>query len=581
MLKSNFLLVIFFAVFALNFISSQEKKRIQFEYSGFLDRDEEKYPGAFIFIRDDSQQVHMIHEGIHLWCDLAIHYKKEDFVEATGNVKIIQGDTITMTSKYAEYSSNTQIAVAIGDVFLREPNSILTTDTLYFDRVKQQAFYECNGKVIKDSSGIITSKIGRYYMDAKKYQFVNNVELVNEDYTINSDQLDYYTETGHAYLFGPTTIVDGTTDIYCERGFYDTEEDIGYFLKNSKINYDNRVIEGDSMFFDRNTSFASASNNIKVTDTINNSIVKGHYAEVFKEKDSVFITKRAIAIFLQDQDSVYIHGDTLMLTGDENHRITRAYYNVKIFKSDLSGKADSIHVNHQTGLTQLINIERFRSTGTFSKKHLPALWNQENQMTGDSIHLISNPETEQLDSLKVFFNAFLISKDTIGDGFNQIKGRQLIGLFKENELYHIDIIKNAESIYYLRNDENELVGIDKSKSGQIAIKIGESKIEEVRKINQIDGGTFPEEDFPEKETIFRGFVWRDDERPKCVEDLFVDDPPLVLPKIKGLDPYLPQEDFFDRDLEERIDNDIPKSKKQVNNKSKKNISKVKAEEKGN
>ena len=546
-------------VLAISTSYSQEQRKIQFEYSGFLDRDEDKYPGAFIFTRDDSQQVHIIHDGVNLWCDQAIHYKEQDFVEAYGNVRVVQGDTITMTSKYLEYSGKTKLAFASGDVLLKEPASTLTTDTLFFDRVKQQAFYKSKGKVVKDSSGVITSQRGTYYMDSHKYQFVKDVKLVNEEYTINSEQLDFYSETGHAYLFGPTTIVGETTNIYCERGFYDTENDVGHFIKNSRIDYDNRVFEGDSMYFDRNRSFASATNNIKVTDTINKTIVKGHYAEVFKDKDSVFITKRALAISVQEQDSTYIHGDTLMITGDEENRITRAYYNVKVFKSDLSGKADSIHVNHKTGLTQLINIDRFSTTDAFSKKPFPVLWSNENQMTGDSIHLISNTETEQLDSLKVFNNAFVISKDSLGDGFNQIKGKELFGLFKDNELTTIDIIKNAESIYYLRNDEGELVGIDKSKSGNMKILISENTIDEVRKINQIDGGTFPEDEFPENEKIFRGFIWRDDERPRSVEDLFINEPPLVLPIIKGMDPYVPQEDFLDEDLKKRIEDAAPKN----------------------
>lgn len=559
-LKLYYLLFITIFVSVYN-VDSQEQRRIQFEYSGFLDRDEEKFPGAFIFTRDDSQQVHIIHDGINLFCDQAIHYKEQDFVEAYGNVKVIQGDTITMSSKYAEYSGKTKLAFASGDVILKEPASTLTTDTLFFDRVKQQAFYKSKGKVVKDSSGVITSQIGRYYMDSKKYQFVKDVKLVNEEYTINSEQLDFYTETGHAYLFGPTTIVGEESTIYCERGFYDTENDIGYFIKNSKIDYDNRVIEGDSMYFDRNRSFASASNNIKVTDTINNMVVKGHYAEVFREKDSVFITKRALAISVQEKDSIYIHGDTLMVTGDEENRITRGFYNVKIYKTDLSGKADSIHVNHKTGLTQLINIEKFAPKDAFAKKRYPILWNQESQMTGDSIHLISNTETEQLDSLKVFDNAFVVSKDTLGEGFNQIKGKQLYGLFEDNELKTIDIIKNAESIYYLRNDNGELVGIDKSKSGNMKIWIANNTIEEIRKINQIDGGTFPEEEYPKNEKKLKGFIWRENERPNSVEDLFIDDKPYELPVIKGLEPYVPQEDFEDEDLRKRIEEAAPKPKK--------------------
>jgi len=550
-----------------------QRKRIQIEYSGFLDKDEVKYPGATVLIRDESQQVHIIHEGINMWADKAIHYAKEDFIEAYGNVKMKQGDTINMSSKYVEYSGRTKLAFASGDVILTEPSSTLTTDTLYFDRVKQQAFYQNRGKVVRDTSGTITSKIGRYYMNNKKYQFVQEVVLVNPDYTIESDQLDFYSTSGHAYLYGPTTITGEESKIYCERGFYDTNNDTGYFLKNSKIDYENRIFEGDSMYFDRNRSFASATNNIKVTDTINKSIVKGHYAEVFREKDSVFITKRALAITLQERDSIYLHADTLMVTGKEDNRITRAFRNARIFKSDMSGKADSIHSNHKTGLTKLINLGRLNKGDAFSVSRKPILWNVGNQMTGDTIHLISNPETEKLDSLLVFNNAFIISKDTLDEGYNQISGQKLIGLFKDNELYNVDIIKNAEVVYFARNDKNELIGIDKSKSSSINIQIIDQAISEIRKIGQTDGDIFPESQFPKNARLLRGFDWRDNERPKSVDDLFKDDPPLELPVIKGLEAPLPEEGFFDDAMMKRVDE---ASKKDQSDKSSRNIPKEKS-----
>ncbi len=538
-------------LFLGSILHAQERRRIEIEYAPFMNFDESK-PDATILTRNNSKQVHIKHEGIELWCDEAIYYGKQDFIEAYGKVRVKQGDTINMTSKYVEYSGKTQLAFASGTVVLTDPNSEITTDTLYFDRVKQQAFYRSSGKVVRDTTGTITSTIGRYYMNSKKYQFVNNVKLVNPEYVIESNQLDFYTLSGFAFLFGPTTITSETSVIYCERGFYDTQKDTGYFVKNSKINYDERVVEGDSIYFDRNKKFASATNNITITDTLNNTIVKSHYAEVFREKDSVFVTKRALAITLQENDSIFVHSDTLMVTGKPEKRITRGYYNAKIYKSDLSGKADSIHMNQETGLTQLINLDRNTTNDPFYKVQHPVLWNLKNQITGDSIHLISNSKTETLDSLKVFNNAFIISKDSLGDGYNQISGQKLFGLFENNSLSTIDIIKNAESIYYLRNEDNELVGIDKSKSGSIKVWITENTIDEMRKYNQIGGKMHPEIEFPENEKILKGFHWRDSERPTSVEDLFKDDPPLVLPTIKGLDAYVPQVEFFDPKLLERV-----------------------------
>ncbi len=544
-------IVFFILAFTLN-IQGQERKRIQIEYSGFLDKDKDNYPGATILTRDDSQQVHIIHAGINMWCDKAIHYSDDDFIEAYGNVKMKQGDSINMSSKYAEYSGKSQLAFASGNVVLKEPSSILTTDTLYFDRVKQQAFYQSRGKVVRDTSGTITSQIGRYYMSTKKYQFVKDVVLVNPDYTINSDRLDFYTTSGHAFLYGPTTINSKESKIYCEKGFYNTNDNTGYFVKKSRIDYDNRIFEGDSMYFDRNRSFASAINNIKVTDTINKSIIKGHYAEVYRAKDSVFITKRALAISVQENDSIYLHSDTLMVTGKPEHRITRAFRNAKMYKSDMSGKADSIHIDHKSGLTQLINL--YQTNDAFAKKKGPILWNMSNQMTGDTIHIKSNSETEKIDSLIVFNNAFSANKDTLGLGYNQLKGQRLIGLFNDdNQIKQIDIIKNAESLYYLRNDENELIGIDKGKSGSISIFIKDNTIEEIRRIKQAEAELNPESKHPENARILKGFNWREDERPKSIEDLFKDDPPLILPIIKGIEEPLEEEEFFDINMIERIE----------------------------
>ena len=551
-IKTKYLLL--FLIVFISYFASAQRKTIEIKYAGFGEKDEEKFPGAQILTRNDAQQIHIFHDGIDMYCDKAIFYGKEDFVEAYGNVKMVQGDTINLNSKYAEYSGKTQLAFASGDVILTEPQSILTTDTLYFNRAKQEAYYKTGGKVVRDSSGTITSKIGRYFMPRKKYRFQDSVKLVNPEYTLKTKILDYYTDTSHAYMYGPSTIEDAASKIYCERGFYDTESDTGYFVKKSRINYDNRVFEGDSMYFDRNKNFASATNNIKVTDTLNNSIVKGHYAEVYRAKDSVFITKRALAITLQEKDSIFMHADTLMVTGKPEHRITRAYYNAKIYKSDISGKADSVHVDQKTGLTQLINLARMNKGDAFSAARKPILWNVKNQMTGDTIHLKSNPKTEKLDSLIVFYNAFVISKDTLSDdGYNQISGKRLIGLFDdENNLKQVDILKNAESINYSRNENNELIGIDKAKSADVSLFFENKELVEFRRLRQADAKMYTEEELPVNARKLRGFDWREDERPASVEDLFADDPPLNLPVIKGLEPYSDEEEFFNDDLIGRV-----------------------------
>jgi lipopolysaccharide export system protein LptA len=483
---------------------AQEAKKIIIEYADFADVNQTEIPDALLL----SGHVRMNHDGVRFLCNKAYYFQKENYVKAFGDVQMIQGDTLVMNSKYAEYNGNVKQAYATGKVNLRSPDMNLATDTLRFDRNNQQAYYTCNG-VITNRENVLKSKSGRYFVVEKKFQFLTAVTITNPKYVVKSNHLDYYNNSGHSYLFGPSTITSKENFIYTEKGFYDSRKNVGHFLRKSYIKYKDRRIEGDSLFYNRTKEFASASRNVKITDSINKGIVKGHYAELYKQKDSMFVTKRAVAINLVENDSIYIHGKLLMVTGKPNERIVRAYPNARFFKKDLSGKCDSIHSSQKTNLTQLIGK--------------PILWNFENQMTGDVMHLIGNNQTEKLDSLKVLNNAFIASRDTIGTGFNQVKGVNLFGKFKDNKLYEVDVIKNTEVLYFLRNDQKELIGINKNVSSRINMTMEGNTISTMTFFTDVDGDIYPENELPENARKLKGFIWREDERILDQECIFPDE----------------------------------------------------------
>jgi hypothetical protein len=228
------------------------------------------------------------------------------------------------------------------------------------------------------------------------------------------------------------------------------------------------------------------------------------------------MTKHAEAVNLVDKDSVHIHGKILMITGKPENRIIRAFKNARFFKIDLSGKCDSIHSSTKTALTKLINN--------------PVLWNGENQMTGDIIHLIGDNKTQKLDSLKVLNNAFIASKDSLGKGYNQVKGLNLYGKFRDNKLYEVDIVKNTEVIYYAY-DKLDLVGIEKKISSRINMQMEDNKIRTMTSFKNIESNTYPEKEYPENVRLLRGFTWRGDERILKKEDIFSDDERLLNEKI--------------------------------------------------
>ena len=531
----------FFLVNLVLNAQQEEKKIIKIIQAGSSTQNELKFPGANILTKIANTRVHLFHEGALIRSDISYFYPKKNFFTAKGNVIFTQGDSLRMTCDYIEYDGEKKIAFARGNVFLERPDMTLNTDSLKLDRLKSKAYYETGG-TIRDEETKLTSRTGIYFIDQKKYRFVDRVNLYDPEYSMQSIKLDYFTELNKAFFEGKTKIIGQDYLILCEKGNYNTKLQKGSFQKNAIIFYDNKEIEGDSLFFEKEKNYASATNNVKITDTLNKSIINGHFGEIFKSKDSAIITKRAISVNILENDSLYIHADTLIALGDEKNRKIKAFYDVRIFKSDIRGKSDSLIYNEKSGIIKLfkkpLTKKQLRSlTKSQKNKKNPILWFGQNQMSGDTIFLISNVLTRKLDSLKIIGNVMVIEKDSLSnDGFNQIKGGILNGVFSESKLRDIEIKKNIDVIYYMYSEENnELIGINKTTCSNLLMKLSENEIKDISFYVQPIGKVYPDKDLPKNERKLEGFIWRNDEKPQTINDLFSqEDLDIKLPKIHGI-----------------------------------------------
>lgn len=487
---------------------AQQSKKLLIDHADFINGDQTEIPGAVVL----TGNVRLIHDGALITSNKAYYFESENYAKLFGDVAMNQGDTLFMNSRYAEYNGEKKFAFASGGVSMRSPDMKLVTDTIYFDRNIQQAYYRSGG-TITSADNVLKSKTGRYFVAQKKYEFRSAVTLTNPQYVMKSNNLDYYTAGGHAYVFGPTTITGKDNFIYTEKGFYDTKKNVAKLLTNSYIKNGTQIIRGDSLYYDRKREFSSATNNVKITDTVNKFIGRGHYAEVYKAKDSLMLTRHAEVVTLVEKDSLYLHAKKMIITGPEGCRVVRGFNNARFFKTDMSGKCDSIHSDEEKGLTQLIRR--------------PVVWNGQSQVTGDVIHLISNNTTQQLDSIKVLTNAFIVQLDTLWSKvhpdrarYNQVKGKNLYGKFRENKLYEIDLVGNTEKIYYMYNDDDELIGIDKGVSSKIHLELENNEIVSVTSLVSPRSESYPEKDFAENARKLKGFIWRGDEMILTKDDIF-------------------------------------------------------------
>src|SRR5690606_24475885 len=150
---------IFFILFSLLSILSfsQEKSEIKVISSDFVDRNQEEFPDATLFVGN----VQVQHSGATMFCNKAYLFEKTNKIRIYGNVHIVQGDTLFLDSKYAEYDGNTRVALAKGDVVMRDSQMTLVTDQIHFDRNTQQSYYNSGGTITNEDN-VLTSRAGTY-----------------------------------------------------------------------------------------------------------------------------------------------------------------------------------------------------------------------------------------------------------------------------------------------------------------------------------------------------------------------------------------------------------------------------------
>ena len=216
-------------------------------------------------------------------------------------------------------------------------------------------------------------------------------------------------------------------------------------------------------------------------------------------------------------------------TGPSEARILRGYYGVKILKQDLRGKSDSLYLDETVGRIELLKRPLSKKEAQVlsseeKNKRNPVMWFNQSQMSGEVIYMKTDFETKKLDSLFIFGNAFIVEKDSLSsDGYNQIVGTELYGDFLDGALNELDVIKNTQVLYYLYSDSGELVGIDKTICSALNITFKANEIEDISFYVSPEGDVFPDKELDPNLRKLEGFLWREEERPKTLEDLFKKD----------------------------------------------------------
>ncbi|MBX2945956.1 MAG: Organic solvent tolerance protein OstA [Cyclobacteriaceae bacterium] len=433
-------------------------------------------------------------------CDSALFFRTRNIVEAFGRVKIIEGDSVTITSNRAEYDGNTRIAKLRSNVvFTKLATATLYTDYLDFDRLKNEAYYFNKGRLV-DSINVLTSNKGYYQVNSNIASFKRNVVVTNPDYNMKSDSLQYNSRTKIIYFRTETTVTDkeGNTFVY-EGGEYDTRSQQSD-IKQGQAESQSYTLTGNKLKLDDLRKFYTVKGNVVMTHKEENLVIYGDDAWLDKRKNIAKVFTNAwLTKVTEEGDTLFMSADTLVSIDSDDPAKKRllAYNNVKIFKKDIQGLADSLEYRQSDSIMFLYKA--------------PALWTAGNQMTADTISMLI--ENNTISKIFLTVNAFVISTDTLKN-FNQIKGRKMTAYFKKNQLHRVVVEGNGESIYFALEDKtNLLMGMNKIICSNITIRFKDARVNNLSFYVRPDADFIPPHELKKDDLLLNGFQWKIEMRP--------------------------------------------------------------------
>lgn len=485
--------------------TAQKDNRVYLVHADVLHYDEIKNPEAQIL----NGNVQFRHNGATLYCDSAYFYEASNSFEAFGKVRMVQGDTLTLVSKYAFYDGNEQMAEARHEVVLTHRRQKLYTDSLNYDRLYNIGYFFEGGKLV-DGNTTLTSDWGEYHTDTRMAVFNYNVRLRDKKMLLTGDTLYYDTGKSLAHAVGPSVIKSGASTINTEDGYYNTKTEQSEMYGRSVMNDGGKTLIGDSVYHDSKKDISEAFGNVVYVDTVNKNKLTSDYGWYDGEKGYAMVTKRAVAIDYSQQDSLFMHADTFKIftfniNTDSVYRKIHAYNKVRAYRTDVQAVCDSLVYNS------------LDSCMTMYKD--PIVWNNNQQLLGEEIRVYMKDSTVNWAHV---INQALSVERLIPDStrYNQVSSKEMKAFFDDGNIREAHAIDNVLAIFFPIDDADSTIILENYlQTTLMKVFFNNRKMQKVW-APKSEGDAYPLSQIPPDRRQLPAFAWFDYIRPLNKDDIF-------------------------------------------------------------
>lgn len=476
-----------------------------------------------------------------MFCDSAHYYPATESMNAYGNVRMEQGDTLFVYADELDYDGRPGVETATlyadpgKKVRLINRDVMLQTDIFIYDLHLDLGYYNVGGE-LTDKSNRLTSLEGEYVPSTKEANFYTNVHLNSRSQTdtldIYTDTLYYNTATHIAELYSPSSVINARGTVYTRRGVYDTDSNIcTLYDRSTVVTSQNQTLTADTIYYNRFAGYGEAFGNMELTDSAHSATVYGDYGYYNELADSSFVTGHAQIKEYSQGDTLYLHGryiktfieldtttvtvDSIINPGDsiakpvtaeriDTCHIAVIYPRVRFFRSDMQGICDSMRFTQRDS-----TLRMFVS---------PIVWSEDRQIFGNIIELHMNDSTVDRARLPEFGFTAQHIEDVY---YNQISGKEMTAYFVDNEMRHLDINGNVEIIMYPEESDSTINKIVTAESSFLAADFKGRTAERVKMWPQTTGTATPLFMARRSSFFLPKFKWYEGVRPTSPDDIFV------------------------------------------------------------
>lgn len=500
--------------------------------------DELRYEQQFGVGPDDQYQVlngnvRLRKGGMFMYCDSAYIYETTNSVEAFGNVRMEQGDTLFVNADYLDYDGLTEEAVLYADagkkVRLRNRDVTLTTDIFHYDMANEIGYYDVGG-TLTDKQNKLTSLEGEYYPQTKDAYFNFDVHLVsrreknNDVLYINTDSLEYNTATHIAELVSDSEIINSDGTIYTSSGTYNTNSGQADLFKRSTVHTRRgNTLTGDTLFYDRQKQYGKAFGNMVLTDSARQSSLSGNYGFYDEVRDSAFVTGRALAKEYSKGDTLYLHGDTIIMYLDlvDSTKVTNVFHRVRFYRFDLQGLCDSLSMTERDSIMYMY-------------RH-PIIWSGERQVFGNQINAHLADSTVDWARLPL---TGMMAEHIAEDCYNQLSGTDMTLWFADSTVRRMYVEGNVQLIGFPMESDSTYNKYAYVESSFMDSYFNGNKIESIHFWPETTSKITPLYLAKRNSYFLPKFKWYEDIRPVSPEDVFTM-PEEMLELFRQADPIVP------------------------------------------